>query len=84
MRITQLRNLIFCNRWSFRIISVRPSQGVANSGDLIHFIGTIKNDGFRLGSVYIRLTIADPYDQSDIIFDSDRDLGYSEKKQNLI
>lgn len=82
MRISQLKNLLFCNGWSFRIASVNHSRAVARPGDTVHIIGVVENDGMRLGSAYICLRIADPYDHSIVPFDSDKDLEYS-KKQSL-
>jgi len=53
---------------------------VAKPGDIVHIIGVVENDGMRLGSAYICVRIADPYDHSIVAFDSDKNLQYSEKQ----
>ncbi len=82
MRIGLLRNLLFCNRWSFRLLSVKHSRAVARPGATVHVTGIVENDGMRLGSAYVRVRIADPYDHSMVVFDSDEGLEYR-KKQSL-
>jgi hypothetical protein len=47
---------------------------VAQPGQDILITGKIINDGLRLGTAYVVVLIADPYNHNRIIFDSDRDL----------
>lgn len=59
---------------------MKHSRAVAHNGDTVHVTGVIENDGMRLGSAYIIVKVANPYDHSIVVFDSDRNLGYLQKQ----
>ena len=80
--LRRLKNLIFCRSWSFYISSIEHSRAVARQGDTVYINGIVCNDGIRLGSAYIVVKIADPYNYSRIAFDSHRDLEF-ERRQAL-
>ena len=67
-------NIIRCNGWSFRLRSYSVSTRVAKPGEEIIISGEIVNDGLRFGTTYVVVIIADPYDHSREVFNSDKDL----------
>jgi len=78
--LRRLKNLIFCRSWSFYISSIEHSRAVARQGDTVYINGIVCNDGIRLGSAYIVVKIADPYNYSRIAFDSHRDLEFKRRQ----
>lgn len=69
-----IKNWFSCSGWSFNLTSYTVSTRVAEAGQDILISGKIFNDGLRLGTAYVVVLIADPYDHERIVFDSDRDL----------
>lgn len=67
----RLRNLVRAQRWSFKLEEVWASHGIASPGLGIAFNGRIKNDGFRVGTVYVTLEVAGTYDHNSAVFRSD-------------
>jgi hypothetical protein len=69
-----IKNWSTCRGWSFKLSSYSISTRVAQPDQDILISGEIFNDSFRLGTAYVVVLIADPYDHSRIVFNSDKDL----------
>lgn len=78
--LARLRNLVFCDAWSFRTTACEISPPVLRPGDEALVTGAILNDGLRLGTVYLVMLIANPYDHEELILDTHRDLPDEQKR----
>ncbi len=70
-----------CYGWSFCIPEYELSRGVIRPGEQLSIDITILNDGLRIGTVYLILLVANPYDHKKLVYDSDRDLIRAEKQR---
>jgi len=70
---TQIKNLLACNYYSFRLKEVSKSRAILKPGEQLQITGIVRNNGFRPGTTYIIIELANPYDHSDVVFDSNRD-----------
>lgn len=66
--------------WSFRGEALAVPRRVLYEDEDVILQCRVRNEGFRLGTVYVRFLIADAYTLEDPIFDSDRDLSANEKQ----
>lgn len=66
--------------WSFEVTAFYADRGAALVGDDVTLVATIRNNGQRTGTAYVRFFVADSYDLTNPIFDSDRDLSLNERR----
>jgi hypothetical protein len=66
-------------RWSFAARSLHPDRGVVHDGQVVSLSAEIVNDGPIMGTAYLRFLVAESYDLSHPIFDSDRDGSSNER-----
>jgi len=66
--------------WSFRADAVELPLKVLYEGEDAVLSCRIRNDGLRLGTVYVRFLVADSYALDHPLFDSDRDLPANERQ----
>jgi hypothetical protein len=71
---TRLRNLFSAPGWSFSATALSANRRAATEGETVVISSVVRNTGVRLGTVYLRLLIADSYKRSTPLFDSHRDL----------
>ena len=77
--IRQLVNLVR-TRWSFRVVAFYSDRGAAHESDPVTLTAVIRNDGVRVGTVYVRFLVADSYDAAHPIFDSEYHLSANERR----
>jgi hypothetical protein len=60
----RIRNIIQCKRWSFVLEEFSTSATVASAGQELLLRGRVKNNGLRLGTVYVVLRMPEvkPYE----------------------
>jgi hypothetical protein len=80
MNLRRPWNLIRCPGWSFRLDGHDPSPAVARPGDRLTVRGSVVNNGFRVGSAYIIVLLADPYNHRRLTFSTHRDLAPTERQ----
>ncbi len=78
-RIRQIWNIVTFRGWSFEIVSCVLSRRIVRPGECIEFLGVVRNDGLRVGTVYPIIEVSSPYNRNSIIFNSDRDCSNTEK-----
>jgi hypothetical protein len=66
--------------WSFDVVAFYADCGAAHVGDLVTLSATVRNNGTRIGTAYVRFLVADSYDAAHPIFNSDRDLSENERR----
>lgn len=77
--LNQIRNLLLYRFWSFDIRNVSSMQMVKYPGDYVRITGTVRNNGFRLGTTYIIIKLIDPY-SNNLHFNTDTDFSDSERQ----
>ncbi len=78
--LRRLKNLSMCRwGWSFRGEAFELPSRVLYEGEEVLLKCQVRNEGLRLGTVYVRFLIADSYALQNPIFDSDIDLSINEK-----
>jgi len=75
-----LKNLLTYKWYSFALKSYSKSQSILKPGEKVRISGTVQNNGLRLGTVYVLVKLADPYDHKNMIFNSDRDFDNTTKQ----
>ena len=75
-----LRNAVRCYGWSFRCTLLAAEPAIMRRGDRVRFRIVIRNNGFRIGTVYPIVTLAEPYDRSKIAFSSHANLDATQQR----
>lgn len=78
--VRQLINIISCKAYSFGIADFTKSQAILKPGDILRIKGKIKNNGFRLGTTYLVIKLADPYNHEALFFNSNTDFDETTKQ----
>jgi len=74
------QNLSRTGEWSFSLLGkLARSRHVVSEGEEITVSGSVKNDGLRLGTVYVQLLVTDSYNHRRVLFDSDKNLPGNER-----
>ena len=73
-------NIARCQGWSFCFEDWSLPKTVVQPGDDLVIRGVVKNNGLRIGTVYVSVLIANPFDHNEIVFDSDRDMEEGERR----
>lgn len=82
--IKQLINIMFYRGYSLRLLGYSFSRKVVEDFSSVTITVLTKNNGLhKLTTGYLLIQIIDPYKPKEIIYSSDRDLGF-EQKRNLI
>jgi hypothetical protein len=71
---TRLRNLFSASGWSFSATAPSANRRAATEGETVVISSVVRNTGVRVGTVYVRLLIADSYKRRAPLFDSHQDL----------
>lgn len=80
MIMKRLLNVATKKGWSFKLSDHTLSSKVLHPRESLTISGRFKNNGFRIGTVYVQILIADPYDHNNVLFDSHRDLDENRKR----
>jgi len=59
--LRQIKNLLTYQLYSFEIIEYSKKQKILKPGDSLRIIGTVKNNGFRLGTTYMKYGVRPPF-----------------------
>lgn len=74
LMIRKVRNVILAKGWSFTLVSFGVSPRVCGQGESVEIYGCAKNDGFRLGTLYVQVLVANSYSTSNVLFDTNVNL----------
>src|ERR1039458_4606010 len=78
--MSRILNLVISRwNWSFCATQFRPHRRVLYEGESLILSASIRNDGYRLGTVYAQFLTADSYRLDLPVFDSHRDLSPNER-----
>jgi hypothetical protein len=69
----QLINITNARFYSFVVYDFTRRQTILRPGDILTIKGRIKNNGLRLGTTYLIIKLANPYDHLDLYFNTDTD-----------
>jgi TIR domain len=71
--IRSIKNIISSKGYSFYISDFTKSQTILTPGGILRVKGRIRNNGFRLGTTYLVIKVADPYNHDTLFFNSNVD-----------
>ncbi len=78
--IESLRNALNCYGWSFRCDRCVAEPSIVRRGEKVRFRIVIRNDGFRIGTVYPILTLTEPYDRGKVVFSTLESIGDTQRR----
>jgi hypothetical protein len=78
--LRRIRNILFCKLHSFRIESFSKKNAIIRPGENVQITGSIKNNGLRIGTVYLIIKLADPYDHGNVICNTNYDFDEGRKQ----
>src|SRR6185436_15727072 len=78
--LKRIQNLLSHKFYSFEITEYEIINSTIKPGGTFKVKGIIRNSGLRIGTTYLIIKLADPYNHNNIIFDTDRDFDETAKQ----